>query len=74
VNVVPFSHMSPILGVNVIHAMIVEAIDVQAGYVRVVDPAYPPTGRRTLTLRLFEAGWRLARCQTILVAPPSQPA
>lgn len=73
-HVFPIVHvnLSPILGINVIHALIVEAIDVQAGRVRVIDPAYPPTGRRMLSLPLFEAGWRLARCQTILVVPPSQ--
>jgi len=66
-----YVNLSLILGINVIHAVIVEAMDVQAGRVWVIDPAYPPTGRRALSLSLFEAGWRLARCQTILVVPPS---
>jgi ABC-type bacteriocin/lantibiotic exporter with double-glycine peptidase domain len=68
-----FVNLSPILGVKVIHAVIVEAMNTQVGQVWVIDPAYPPTGRREISLSLFEAGWRLARYQTILVAPGVRP-
>jgi ABC-type bacteriocin/lantibiotic exporter with double-glycine peptidase domain len=64
-----FLNLSPILGINVIHAVIVEVIDMSANQVQVIDPAYPPTGHRTLPLNLFEVGWRLVRGQAILVAP-----
>jgi len=63
-------NLRPILGIRVIHALIVEAIDVQSGQVNVLDPAYPPTGRRKFRLAPFEAAWHLARYQTILVVPP----
>ncbi|HXV99861.1 MAG TPA: cysteine peptidase family C39 domain-containing protein [Anaerolineae bacterium] len=64
-----YLNLSPVLGVNVIHAMIVENIDVQADQVQVIDPAYPPSGQRTIPLGLFEVGWRLVQNQTILVIP-----
>lgn len=66
-----YVNLSPITGINVIHAVIVEAIDTQAGQVQVIDPAYPPTGRRVLPLSLFQVGWKLARNQTILVGHES---
>ncbi len=68
---IAYVNLAPILGLNVIHAVIVEAIDTQRRQVRVIDPAYPPTGRREWALDLFEAGWRLARYQVILVIPKS---
>lgn len=64
-----YVHLAPLEGVNVIHAVIVEPIDVQAKRVSVLDPAFPPTGPREWGLELFEIGWRLARYQVILVSP-----
>ncbi len=64
-----FVNLSPILGLNVVHAVVVESLEAQADQIQVIDPAYPPTGRRTLSLRLFEIGWQLARGQTILIKP-----
>ena len=64
-----YVHLGPLIGMNVIHAVIVETVDIQAGIIQVVDPAHAPTSRRTWSLALFEAGWRLARYQAILVQP-----
>lgn len=64
-----YVHLGPLIGVSVIHAVIVEAIDIQAQIIRVVDPAFAPTGRREWSIELFEVGWRLARFQTILIHP-----
>ena len=64
---ITFVHLGPIIGITVIHAVIVEAIEFQSDTVYIVDPAYSPTGRREWTLGQFEAGWRLARYQTLLV-------
>jgi ABC-type bacteriocin/lantibiotic exporter with double-glycine peptidase domain len=68
-DVVPivFVNLAPLLGLNVIHAVIIENTDVATRSVRVLDPSYPPAGRREWTLDLFEVGWRLARYQTILI-------
>lgn len=68
---IAYVNLEPLLGLNAIHAVIVESVDVQAGRVRVIDPAYPPTGRREWALDRFEVGWRLARYQVILIAPKS---
>ena len=66
-----FVNLSPVLGVNVIQAVIIETLDEQAGQVQVIDPAFPPTGRRIFSLSMFETAWRSAQYQTILVAPKS---
>ena len=66
-----YLHLGPLLGLNVIHAVIIEAINIQDRYIHVIDPAFPPTGRREWTLDLFEQGWRLARYQVILISPKS---
>lgn len=66
-----FVNLAPLLGLNVIHAVIIEAIDTAARNVSVLDPAYPPAGRCEWMLDLFEVGWRLARYQTILIMPES---
>ena len=66
---VVFINLSPLLGINVTHAVVVDIIEPQTSQIHVIDPAYPPTGRRVFTLSLFEIGWRLARHQTILVKP-----
>lgn len=63
-----FVHLAPILGIQAIHAVIVEIIDSQQGLITVIDPAFPPHGRRTWSISLFEIGWQLARNQVILVA------
>jgi len=68
-SLIAFINLSPLLGVNVIHAVIVETIDIEAGQVQVIDPTYPPTGRRRWTLGMFTIGWQLARRQVILMAP-----
>ncbi len=64
-----YVHLGPLIGISVIHAVIVEIVDIQAGIVQVVDPVHAPTGRRIWPLALFEVGWRLARYQAILVQP-----
>lgn len=62
-----FVNLSSILGINVIHAVVVESIDYVAETITVVDPAFPPTGRRKWALDLFAIAWEMARYQTILV-------
>jgi ABC-type bacteriocin/lantibiotic exporter with double-glycine peptidase domain len=63
-----FVNLAPILGINVIHAILVEMIDsLDDGQIHIIDPTHPPTGRRTWTLKQFEVSWRLARNQVILI-------
>lgn len=62
-----YLNLAPILGLAVIHAVIVEEIDVQQGQITIIDPAYSPDGRRMWPLGLFQIGWKLARNQTILI-------
>lgn len=69
--VIAFVNLGPLLGVNVIHAVIIELMDTAHGNMRVIDPAYPPAGYRNWSLGLFEVGWRLARRQCILIMPQS---
>jgi ABC-type bacteriocin/lantibiotic exporter with double-glycine peptidase domain len=64
-----FVNLAPLLGITVIHAVILDAIDTTAKIVHVIDPAHPPNGRREWPLDLFEVGWRLARHQIIMVLP-----
>ena len=64
-----YINLAPLLGINVIHAVLVQAIDIADGEIQVIDPAYPPNGRRVFALELFEVAWKLARYQTILVQP-----
>lgn len=66
--VIVFVNLSPLLGINVIHAVIVERIEEFT--VVIFDPACPPHGRRRWNLPLFEVGWTLARCQIIQIAAP----
>ena len=68
---ITYVHLGPILGVNTIHAVVIEAIDVQAKIIRVIDPANAPMGFREWALPLFELGWQLARYQVILVKHPA---
>lgn len=62
-----FVNLTPLLGINVIHAVVIETVDSETATVTVVDPAFPPTGQRNWSLPLFEIGWQMARRQTILV-------
>lgn len=64
-----FIHLAPLLGINALHAVVIEAIDTPGGTIQVMDPAFPPTGQRIWPSALFEQGWRMARGQTILVRP-----
>lgn len=64
-----FLNLVPLLGLAVIHAVVVEEIDVEQGQITIIDPAYLPDGRRTWPLGLFQLGWKLAHNQTILIAP-----
>lgn len=64
-----FVNLSPLLGLNLLHAVVIDAIDTEGGTIQVVDPAYPPTGQRVWQQPLFEIGWRMARGQTILIRP-----
>jgi hypothetical protein len=66
-----FVNLAPLLGLNVIHAVIIEAIDVVAQNIHVIDPAFPPMGHREWKLDLFEVGWRSVRYQTIMILPKS---
>ncbi len=68
-SVIVHVNLATLLGVNVVHAVVVEAIDGRANYVRVVDPAYPPAGRRTWPLGLFEMAWRAVRYQALVITP-----
>lgn len=63
-----YLNLAPILGLAIIHAVIVEEIDVEQEQIIVIDPAYSPDGRRIWPLGLFQLGWKLARNQTILIA------
>jgi len=66
-----YVNLAPLLGVNVIHAVIVEVLDsTDPQQIHVIDPTCPPTGRRVWALGLFEIGWRLARHQIIMITPP----
>lgn len=60
---IAFLNLAPMLGLAVIHAVIVEEIDLQQGQITNIDPAYSPDGRRTWSLGLFQIGWKLARNQ-----------
>jgi ABC-type bacteriocin/lantibiotic exporter with double-glycine peptidase domain len=62
-----FVNLNSLMGISVTHAVIVESIDLESEIVTVIDPAFPPAGRRLWSLALFEIGWKMARCQTILV-------
>jgi hypothetical protein len=63
-----YLNLAPILGLAIIHAVVVEEINIEQGQITIIDPAYSPDGRRTWTLGLFQLGWKLARNQTILIA------
>lgn len=65
-----FLNLAPIMGFAVIHAVIVEKIELLQEQITIIDPAYPPAGRRTWALGQFQIGWRLARQQTIVIEPP----
>ena len=67
-----YVHLGPLMGVGVIHAVVVEAVDLQARTIHVIDPAYAPHGRREWALDQFEVGWRRARFQAILGRPSAQ--
>ena len=62
-----FVNLAPLVGINALHAVVLQAIDVDAKQVQVMDPAYPPSGMRIWNLDLFEHAWRMARFQTILL-------
>ena len=63
-----FLNLAPILGLAIIHAVIVEEIDLQQEQITIIDPAYLPDGRRAWPRGLFQLGWKLARNQTILIS------
>jgi len=63
-----FINLAPLLGIGVIHAVIVEEMDVQQGRIKVIDPSFLPDGRRMWTFGLFQMGWKLALNQTILIS------
>ena len=67
VHPIVFVNLGPLLGLNLLHAVVVEKIDTESGVVHVIDPAHPPTGERAWPQALFETGWRMARGQTILI-------
>nr|AGC71493.1 hypothetical protein [uncultured bacterium A1Q1_fos_1880] len=58
------------MGFAVIHAVLIEKIELPQEQLTIIDPAYPPAGRRIWVLEQFEMGWRLACQQTIVIAPP----
>lgn len=64
-----FVNLTPLLGLNVLHAVVIDQIDTEADTIRIVDPAHPPEGTRIWSLALFARGWRMARGQTILIRP-----
>ncbi len=66
---IAFVNLAPLIGTNVVHAVIIGNIDTAANSIQVIDPAYPPDGRRIWSIELFEIAWRLARFQIIFVMP-----
>lgn len=69
VHPVVFVNLSPLLGLNLLHAVVIDTVDQNSGRLQVIDPAHPPTGQRIWSRTLFENGWRMARGQTILIQP-----
>lgn len=67
-----FVNLSVLLGINVIHAVVVESIDIEDESISVLDPSFPPTGHRQWSLTLFNLAWQAARRQTILIELPKQ--
>ena len=63
-----FLNIGPLLAINVIHAVVVQSLDIQAQTIHVIDPAFPK-GHRSWAIGLFERGWQLATYQTVLVGP-----
>lgn len=66
-HAIVFVNLAPLLGQNVAHAVIVTDIDQAAAEIRVMDPAYPPNGKRTWALGQFQLGWQMARFQIIVI-------
>ncbi|RLT42365.1 MAG: hypothetical protein DWI57_05665 [Chloroflexi bacterium] len=62
-----FINLSPLMGLNVLHAVVIDTIDTNSATIQAIDPAYPPTGQRVWPQTLFVKGWQMARGQTILV-------
>jgi hypothetical protein len=65
--VITFVNVAPLLGINVLHAVIATQVDAQPAQVHVMDPAYPPNGQRIWALSQFQLGWQLARFQVIAI-------
>ena len=65
---IAFVNLTALLGVPVIHAVVIESVDpLSEQTITILDPAYPPTGRRLWSMAQFEMGWGLARHQVILI-------
>lgn len=67
-SLVLFVNLAPLLGVQVLHALVLESIDFQAREIHLLDPAFPPNGKRVWSLDLFERGWELARYQVVWIS------
>lgn len=67
-HIIAFVNLTPLMGIGVLHAVILETLHSEEGTLTIIDPAFPPTGRRLWSVGLFEIGWQLARNQVILIS------
>lgn len=65
-----FVQLAPLTGISVIHAVVLDTLDESKQEIHVLDPAFPPDGKRVWTMDQFALGWRAARYQTIFVSLP----
>ena len=68
--VIAYVDLSYLLNLIGIHAVIIQEIQQQGKTITVIDPLYPPKGRREWSLPLFNIGWQIARRQVICISVP----
>ena len=68
--VIAYVDLSYLLNLVGIHAVIIQEIQQSEKTITVIDPMYPPKGRREWSLPLFNIGWQIARRQVICISAP----
>lgn len=66
-RVIAFINVAPLLGVNVLHAVIVTNLDDQSSQVQILDPAHMPNGQRNWAIEQFQLAWQLAGFLVIVI-------